>query len=415
LCTDVFTSLAHREAVSLGLSDLQVVTLPHPATVYLEGGEGSRADSVIAGVIRGLTEAPVPIASDQPAVPEARSAGGTSRTGRGPRDLIEEVYERGWTDGLPVIPPTRARMRAMLRATSRASREVIGLVPPRWGEATVEVVAANAIMAGCRPEYLPVVCTALEAMLEGAFNLQGIQATTHAVAPMVIVNGSIARALGFNSGHNLCGPGWRANATVGRAINLVLRNVGGAHPGGLDRSTTGQPAKYSFCIAEDEDGSPWSPLHVERGFLPAQSTVTVHGAGGVVDINDRSSRRAEDLLHILAKSLVSLGSNGYLIGGEPLLVVCPEHAALLRHDGISKQALKQYLWTHSQVAVDAFPATYYRDRVEPLVDPLWIPLCSGPDRIMVVVGGGAGRHSLYVPSFGASTSVTRAISDHVDK
>jgi hypothetical protein len=278
----------------------------------------------------------------------------------------------------------------------------------------VEVVAANAVMAGCLPEYLPVVCTAIEAMLDGAFNLYGIQATTHAVAPLLVVNGPIAQALGFNSGHNLCGPGWRANATVGRAVNLVLRNVGGAHPGGLDRSTTGQPAKYSFCIAEDEEGSPWLPLHVERGFSHAQSTITVHGAGGVIDINDRSSRRAEDLLHMLAKSLITLGSNGYLIGGEPLLVVCPEHAAILRRDGISKQALKEYLWNHSRVATDAFPASYYRDQVEPLSDPTSVPLCSGPDRIIVVVGGGAGRHSLYVPSFGASTSVTRGLSGRVE-
>ncbi len=329
-----------------------------------------------------------------------------------PGDLesqLDWLHQQGWTDGLPVVPPTPERVEAMIAGSRDASQTLIGLVPPRWGTATVEVIAANAVMAGCTPAYMPVVVTALKALLTRPYNLYGTQATTHAVAPLLILNGPVIETLNFNFGYNLFGPGWRANASVGRAINLILRNVGGAYPGALDRSTAGQPGKYTFCIAENEAENPWEPLHVARGFRADQSTVTVHPAGGILDLNDRSSRSAEDLMQMLAQSLKIHTGNGHLIGGEPLLVICPEHTFILSREGVSKRQLQEFLWTHSQILREEFPASYYRDDVEPLENPDRIPLCRTPDQFIIVVGGGAGRHSMYIPTFGASHAVTQEI------
>ena len=233
----------------------------------------------------------------------------------------------------------------------------------------MEVVAANAVMAACAPEYMPVVFSALEALLEKPYNLYGTQATTHAVAPLLILNGPVVDELGFNYGYNLFGPGLRPNSTVGRAVNLVLRNVGGAHPGELDRITAGQPGKYTFCAAENAAENPWEPLHVERRFREDQSVVTVYGAGGIFDLNDRSSKTATDLMHMLANSLKIMGSNSYLVGGEILLTICPQHAAILKRDKVSKQELKEYLWNNTWNPAEDFPESYCRDEVEPLADP----------------------------------------------
>jgi len=196
-------------------------------------------------------------------------------------DSLEEIndlyYERSWADGLPIIPPTEERVMAMLAGTTQKPQNVVAEIPPQWGEATVEKVAINAVMAGCLPEYMPVILAAVEAMVEKQLNLYALQATTHPSAPLVIVNGPIRKELGLNSGYNVFGQGNRANATIGRAIRLILVNIGGAVPSKLDRATHGQPSKYSFCIAENEEVNPWEPLHVERGFDPSVSTVTIFG------------------------------------------------------------------------------------------------------------------------------------------
>jgi hypothetical protein len=193
-------------------------------------------------------------------------------------DAIELYYAQGWTDGLPVVPPTRAKVHVMVKQSGRAASEVIAELPPQGGKATVERIATNAVMAGCLPEYMPVVLTALEAMLETRFNLRGVLCSTHVSTPLLILNGPIVQALHVNSGHNVFGPGWRANATIGRAVQLALVDIGGAQPGVLDKVTFGHPGKYSDCIAENEAASPWEPLHVERGFQCEDSTVTVYPA-----------------------------------------------------------------------------------------------------------------------------------------
>src|SRR5205807_7246102 len=194
-------------------------------------------------------------------------------------DPVEAGFGGGWSDGLPVVPPTPERVLRMLEGTRRAPGEVVAVVPPDYAECTVEKAAISAVMAGCRPEYLPVVLTAVEAACTDEFNIHGILATTYFVGPVVIVNGPIAGAIGMNSGVNALGQGNRANATIGRALQLVIRNVGGGRPGGADRATLGNPGKYTFCFAEDEERSPWEPLAVERGLRSGTSAVTLFEIG----------------------------------------------------------------------------------------------------------------------------------------
>ena len=186
--------------------------------------------------------------------------------------VFSDMYSRGYTDGLPVIPPTEPAVRAMLDAANMKPDEMIDVVPPEGGPATAEKVAINAVMAGCLPEYFPVVVAAMRAITAPKFNLLGIQTTTNPVSPVLIINGPIRKALGVNSGRGCLGPGWRANATIGRAIRLCLLNIGGGSPGDVDKAIHGMPGKFTFCFGEAEEESPWDPLHVENGFSRASSS-----------------------------------------------------------------------------------------------------------------------------------------------
>src|SRR5713101_3990552 len=258
-------------------------------------------------------------------------------------DEIEAGFERGWSDGLPVVPPTEARVLRMLEGTSRSPGEVVAVVPPDLVECTVEKVAVNAVMAGCRPEYLPVVLTAVEAACTSEFNAHGLLATTWFSGPMVVVNGPIARSIGMNSGVNALGQIGRASATIGRALQLVIRNVGGGKPGGVDRATLGQPGKYSFCFAEDEESSPWEPLSVERGMPEGSSAVTLFAAAGVQGMADQLSRNAESLARSLAACLRNVGHPKLAIGFDAFVVISPEHGRVFRQSGWSKARLRQEL------------------------------------------------------------------------
>jgi hypothetical protein len=331
-------------------------------------------------------------------------------------DSMEAVnrlyYERGWTDGLPIIPPTPEAVERMLSAVDRGPQEMIAAVPPKCGQATLEKLAINAVMAGCLPEYLPVVVAAVEAMTDARFDLFGVQVTTHPCAPLVIVNGPIRKALDLNSGYGLFGPPWRANATVGRAIRLILLNIGGAVPGLLDKATHGHPGKYSFCIAENEEESPWDPLHVERGFAREESTVTVTAVETPHNINDHASISGLGILKSCAGTLNALGSNNaFFVGGEPLIVVGPEHAATIARDGFSKDDVKAFLFEHARVPRSALSEENIRQRHVDLAPDALIPVARQAGDLMVVVAGGPGKHSCCLPSFGTpSLSVTRRIN-----
>ncbi|MFZ9529277.1 MAG: hypothetical protein ACO271_06745 [Burkholderiales bacterium] len=209
-------------------------------------------------------------------------------------DAINRLYrERRWGDGLPIVPPSAARVDRMLAHSGRGRHELVARVAPGFGAATVERIAINAVMAGCDPEYLPVLIAATEAIADAEFNLQGIQATTNPVAVWLVLNGPISKRLQVNATFNCIGQGNWANATLGRAMRLILQNIGGAWPGEMDRATHGQPGKFTFCCAENEENHPWQPLHVERGFAAGDSTVTVVGAEGTMNINTHARFAAE--------------------------------------------------------------------------------------------------------------------------
>ena len=290
-------------------------------------------------------------------------------------DLIEACYENGWTDGLPVVPPTPARVERMLTGTDRDPDELIAAVPPKWGRATVEKVAINAVMAGCKPAYLPLILTAVEAMTNAQFNLHGVQVTTSHVGPMLIVNGPIRKQLEINDGFNLFGQGWRANATIGRALRLVCTNIGGALPGELDRAAFGHAGKYTCCIAEKEEASPWDAMHVDRGFQADDSTVTVFAAAGPQTVNDHGSNTAEGILNTISQNSAAPGNSS----GETLLVIGVEHAKTISEDGFSKADIRCYI---------ADATKRYSEE----------------ELLIMVAGGPAGRWSIVVPGWGSPSS-----------
>jgi hypothetical protein len=328
-------------------------------------------------------------------------------------DADQHYQERGWTDGLPIVPPTEARVAACLRWTDRDPRELIGILPPRQGEATVEKIAINAVMAGCKPEYLPVIIAAIEALADPLFNLDSVQATTHPVAPLIVVNGPIARELGINGGYNCFGQGFRANVTIGRAVRLVLMNVGGGLPGTGDRSTQGSPAKLAYCVAENEAESPWEPLHVEHGHAADVSTVTAYGCEAPHNIQDHYSNTARGVLLIVAGAMGQAGSNNLLGRGWPLLTFGPEHAATVAKEGFTKKQVKEFLFEHARYPLAKLGAEYRaaqltRNDVKDTPDAM-VPIVRAPEDISIIVAGGAGKHSSWQPTFGDGTAPTRRV------
>jgi hypothetical protein len=329
----------------------------------------------------------------------------------------ELCRERGWGDGLPIVPPTAHRVEKMLAYCDRPWDAPIAAIPPRNGAATPLRLAANAVMAGCRPEYFPLLMLAIEAMSEAPFNLYGIQATTHPVAPLVIVNGPIVRELDINGGHNAFGPGRQSNATIGRAIRLALINIGGAIPTIGDMATVGQPGKYSYLVAENEAANPWEPLHVERGFERDTSTVTVVGADSPHNINDHESISAEGILRTTCGTVSITGSNNTYYASEPLIAFGPEHAAAVAAGGYSKADVKRYILEHATLPLGSFS----NENIERRFRVKWperyakagpetrVPMAQCAEDIMIMVLGGAGKHSMYIPTFGETRSVTRAL------
>ena len=325
-------------------------------------------------------------------------------------DPIEDLFERGVTDGLPVVPPTRERVERAIGAAGRAADELIGLVPPNYGRATVEKIAVNAVMAGCRPEYLPVVLAAVEAVCDEAFDLHGVSATTNAPAPLIVINGPIRKALDVNCAAGVFGSGWRANATIGRALRLVCVNVGGARPGVVSMSTLAHPGRYTYCIGEHEEASPWESLAVEHGFAPTESTVALLAADAPITVYDQRSRTAPDLLATMAGTLAVVEHHKMTHWGDTLLVLSPEHAAVVAGDGWSKADVRRFLFERLQRPVhelipghnggDGLPEHVLRKFADPARDTTPIPKFRAPEHIKVLVAGGtAGRFSAVVPGW----------------
>lgn len=254
-------------------------------------------------------------------------------------DEMEVAFDRGWSDGLPVVPPTEERVLRMLEGTTRAPDDVVAVVPPDLVEVTVEQVAVNAVLAGCKPEYLPVVLTAVEAACTDEFNIHGLLATTYFSGPVIVVSGPVTGAIGMNARGNVLGQGNRANLTIGRALQLVVRNLGGGRPGGVDRAALGSPGKLSFCFAELEEGSPFEPLAQSRGAAPGRSALTLFAGHGPTAVIDQLSRTPESLARSLALSLRAEGHPKLIIGFDAMLVVGPEHGRVFREAGWDRARL----------------------------------------------------------------------------
>jgi hypothetical protein len=334
-------------------------------------------------------------------------------------DSLEAInnlfYERGWTDGLPIIPPTAERVRLMISGSKLNAQEEIAVLPPKMGSATVEKIAINAVMAGCLPEYMPVIIAAVEAVADDKFKLLGVQSTTHPCGVLIVVNGPISKKLQINSNGNAFGSGIKANATIGRALSLVLLNIGGGIPGQIDKSTQGNPCKYTYCVAENEEANPWQPFHVEKGFHPEDSTVTVFAAEGPHNINDHDSTSGIGILKTIAATMATAGNNNFIFfSGEPVLMLGPEHAAAIAGDGFSKEQVKEYIFKNARLPLEKISEGHiqYRakqpERYGQFINSDMIPVAK-KENIVVMVVGGAGRHSCFIPTFGLNNMVTKIV------
>lgn len=332
---------------------------------------------------------------------------------------MDACFDAGWTDGLPVVPPTPDRVAQMLG--DRDGDKVLGHVPPAGTPATLHKVAINAVMAGCLPRHFPVVSAAMQAALTPEFNVLGVQATTHVAVPMIIVCGPIVGEIGLNASYGVFGPGCRANATIGRALHLALRNLGGAFPGVSDMSTFGNPLGFAGCVAERRSVSPWPGFHVDRGFEEDESTVTVFAGEApksIVATND-----VNGILGTAVDTMSTLGAANPHLMGEMLLVVGPEHAGCLGGEGWSRRTVQEHLFQHARRPVRDFLAVHtysldvwrrsWPDWVDGSDPDCGVPIVEDPEDILILVAGGdAGRFSVCCPGWGrGGRAVTLRVND----
>ncbi|MBI2906596.1 MAG: hypothetical protein HYX92_02940 [Chloroflexi bacterium] len=334
-------------------------------------------------------------------------------------EWLELAFQRRWTDGLPVAPPTAAKVEEMVAYAKRDPSDVIGKIPPKYGIATIEKLAINAVMGGCLKEYFPVVIAAVEAMLEPEFNLNGIQTTTHCNEPLTIVNGPIVAEIGMKTREAVFGGGGaRANGAIGRAVRLVLWNLGGCYPGEPDKTTFSHPGRWTYCIAEDEEGSPWEPLHVERGLPPGSSAVTVFSCEAPHSIFCAGTPR--QLLARVCYAMATTASNNFHFQGQMLLAINSEHAATFKAEGWSKADIKAYVWEHARVPLGRIKEGLFVREYAARSYPKWIdvdgvedmvPIGVRPDEIHIVVAGGPGKFCMCCPSWGhdGGNAVTKPI------
>lgn len=333
-----------------------------------------------------------------------------------PGDLdawLAHAHAKGWTDGLPVVPPTKPRVHRALECVDLDPGHVVAVLGPGNGAATVLKIAANAVLAGCPPTAMPVLVAAVEAIADPLFGLTTVQVTTNPATALLVVNGPARHTTGLGSAGNCLGGDATTGAALGRALRLVMRNVGGA-TGFLDAATQGQPAKLGIAFAENEEASPWHPYHVDLGFDRTDGTVTAIPVSGTQNMLETTTD-ADELLDVLARSMTSPTGNDYLFAGEPWVVLCPEHARLLDSAGYSKQRVKQALWERSTLPYEQFSGSVARYRFTKtwpdasLANPLPIPVSRTPEDICLVVAGGEGLHSTFLQTIGVSRSATAKV------
>jgi hypothetical protein len=324
-------------------------------------------------------------------------------TVRDEAEAIETAFDKGWSDGLPIIPPTEARVRAMLEAARLEPNHQVGVIRDRAVVITAEKVAINAVMAGCKPEYMRVVVAAVEGIADPRWSYHGPGTSTGGAGVLMIVNGPIARTLDINAGDNLFGPGWRANLTIGRAVRLVMRNVAGSRPGLLDRGTLGHPGRLSYVIAENEAESPWTPLHVERGFRAEQSTVTVVASDAPHQFYNQLSSTAEGVLTTCADDM---RISGNVMGQSTYVVVLAgEHMQTIAADGWDKKRIRQFLFDKTQNSYAHLKRTgRMTGDIAAGDEQKMRPLTDLENILIVAAGGRAGAFSCYIPGWGSAKS-----------
>jgi hypothetical protein len=418
--TEEFRNLYRVVTRSLGQPALQAVWIAHPMISVPHPEMRRRAEPTLAAILEivtgvnghGSAQAGAGVVTAEPARPAAAERLLVEDC---PEAVIERFEAEGWGDGFPIVPPTAARVARMLAYSDLEPSCVLGVMPPRWSQVTVEKLAINAVMAGCKPEYFPVVVTAVRAILTPRFNLYGVQGTTNPATPVLILNGPIARELGVNDRGNLFGPGFRANATIGRAIRLILTTVGGGVPQQTDRSTLGNPGKFSCCFAENEAASPWAPFQVDLGFAAETSTITAFGGAAPANIIEKSKTAAE-MLNTIAQAVAAAGSNNMFMSQQALVVLGPEHAAIAAREGYSKEQVRQALFEQARISFEKISsgnadvlAVWRAPNIEETAGQRVLRIAERPEDILVLVAGGAGNHSASIPGW-YSRSVTLPIA-----
>jgi hypothetical protein len=430
-----FDKDAQRSAENFGVPTLAIAHMPLPFTNQSPDIINNMVSAGIDEVIQGLTEAPENSGADAgfTTIPQQE----LSFEGKDLLEAMEAMNRRflewRWSDGFPLIPPTADRVELMMKGSHRAPQDIIAMLEPGFGVATVQKLAANAVMAGCRPEHLPVLITAVQCISEPQMYLRNKAMSTGPHAPLILVNGPIARELGINHGVCALGPGSisYANSVIGRALRLIMMNVGFTYPGVSDMDTIGSPIKYSLCMAENEEQSPWEPYHVEHGFRPNESTVTVHYVYGTCELHDFANWEAEKLIHGFATAacnLVQVPTGKWLMGrrSDPrymteekethFMIVCPDHAQVFQRKGWDKKRVKEEMYRQARMP--------FRDLMEsmepkgfriahPELQWLWdspdtlLPVVEDPDCYSVaVLGAAAGRGAFF---WGAGGPITKAV------
>ncbi len=399
LATTQFVELARATARAKGVPDVAIAVLPHPVGGIVEAEIRGKARAAIEQIVVKCT---------------ARSRSDGAVADRAEADLLSvsgsanaaslAFYRNGWTDGLPIVPPTREAVREMLRGTDLPAEHVLGAMPPAGSPVTLEKIAINAVMAGCRPTYLPALIAALEGMLEEGFDLAGVQTSTGAHSPLLIVNGPTRHELRINCSSGALGPGWQANATIGRAVRLVQNNVGGARIGLTDMTTLGAAENYTYCLGENEEANPWTPFHVDQGFQAHESTVSVIGAFTPEQVSDHVGIRPEEILAVAASVVSTLTrfhllDMDHIIARESVLLLSPEHAASISNAGWSKADAQRYLYENCRLPYERLRQLGRHAASSSLIrtdEGLAVPMFSRPDALKLVVAGGPGKHSAYV-------------------
>ena len=331
-------------------------------------------------------------------------------------DAIEFFYQKPWSDGMPIIPPTQERVEQMLRGTRHDAGEEIGLVPPTFESLTVRRIAEHAVMAGAKPEYMPVLIGAMRAVLDEQLNMHGVQTTIHGVAPLLIVNGPYAKTIGINGDRGCLGPGFRANTTIGRTVRLILYNIGGGHPA-ASFSCFGSPARYSYCIAENEADSPWEPLSVTRGFKADDNVVTVVQCDAPQLVHDDANDDPERLHVAITDCMANFGGMNAYRATDMVVVLAPDIADNFAKAGMSKTDVHRLLSAKAGKRVGDLKRgglwreerlNRYVTKVDPHDDNCWVPTIQEASRLFLVVAG--GRPGATVAVMHGWNETTRGVS-----